>query len=193
MKYFAFVVVIIRLFFVQAQEFKTAFFKDYSLNADKFIGVDDFENSYYINHNNLYKKTAQTIYSYANSQLGEITSVDITNPLKILVFYRDFKTVLLLDNRLNELTTPINFTTESFSSKANFRLCGSYFHVHCCMKINMQRHGACLSGVIRHSDNKSRRDVCSELCYRCVRLLLTIFLQSIGIYLWLSKLFLMRL
>ena len=106
MKYFAFVIVLIQLFFVQAQEFKTAFFKDYSINADKFIGVDDFENSYYINHNNLYKKTAQTIYSYANSQLGEITSVDITNPLKILVFYRDFNAVLLLDNRLNELTTP---------------------------------------------------------------------------------------
>ena len=120
MKYFAFVIVLIQLFFVQAQEFKTAFFKDYSINADKFIGVDDFENSYYINHNNLYKKTAQTIYSYANSQLGEITSVDITNPLKILVFYRDFNAVLLLDNRLNELTTPINFTTESFSKNITF-------------------------------------------------------------------------
>jgi len=120
MKYFAFVVVLFQLFFVQAQELKTAFLKDYSINADKFIGVDDFENSYYIKHNTLYKKTPQTTYSYANSQLGEITSVDITNSLKILIFYRDFNTVLLLDNRLNELTIPINFTTESFSKNITF-------------------------------------------------------------------------
>jgi hypothetical protein len=120
MKYFISVVVLFQLFFVQAQELKTAFFKDYSLKADRFIGVDDFGNSYYINQNSLYKKTAQTTYSYANSQLGEITSVDITNPLKVLVFYRDFNTVLLLDNRLNELTLPINFTTESFSKNITF-------------------------------------------------------------------------
>jgi len=120
MKYIASVVVLFQIFFVQAQELKTAFLKDYSIKADRFIGVDDFENSYYINHNNLYKKTTQTTYSYANSQLGEITSVDITNPLKVLVFYRDFNTVLLLDNKLNELTIPINFTTESFSKNIAF-------------------------------------------------------------------------
>jgi hypothetical protein len=35
-------------------------------------------------------------------QLGDLTSVDLINPLKILLFYRDTQTVVLLDNRLNE-------------------------------------------------------------------------------------------
>ena len=120
MKFFAFIFISFQLFFVKAQELKTAFFNEYSIDADKFIGVDDFQNSYYINQNTIYKKTVQFTYSYANSQLGEITSVDITNPLKVLVFYRDFNTVLLLDNKLNELTKPINFTTESFPKNITF-------------------------------------------------------------------------
>ena len=120
MKFFTFILFLFQLFFINAQEIKTAFYKDYSITAETFIGVDDFENSYYINHNTLYQKTAKFTYSYTNSQLGEITSVDITNPLKILVFYRDFNTVLMLDNKLNELTKPINFTTESFSKNVAF-------------------------------------------------------------------------
>ena len=120
MKFFAFIFILFQLFFAKAQELKTTFLNDFSIDADKFIGVDDFENYYYITQNTLYKKTVQFTYSYANSQLGEITSVDITNPLKILVFYRDFNTVLLLDNKLNELTKPINFTTESFSKNITF-------------------------------------------------------------------------
>jgi len=109
-----------QLFFVYAQEINTLFIKGYSLKADKFIGVDDFDNTFYINNNILFKNTSKDTYSYANTQLGEISSVDITNPLKVLVFFRDFNTVLLLDNRLNELTKPINFTTESFSKNIAF-------------------------------------------------------------------------
>ena len=120
MKFIAYFFILFQLFFVYGQEINTSFIKDYSLNADKFIGVDDFDNTFYIQNNILYKNTSQGTYTYANTQLGEISSVDITNPLKILVFFRDFNTVLLLDNRLNELTKPINFTTESFSKNIAF-------------------------------------------------------------------------
>ena len=106
--------------FVNAQEFETNFLRDYFLTADKFIGVDDFDNNYYVKNNTLYKKTYLHTYSYANSQFGEITSVDITNPLKVLVFYRNFNMVLLLDNKLNELSEPINFSIESFSENFAF-------------------------------------------------------------------------
>ena len=91
-----------------------------SLNADTFIGVDDFENYYYIKGNTFYKKTTRQTYSYTNTQLGNITSVNITNPLKILLLYRDFNTIVILDNRLNELTDIINFSRESYTKNVTF-------------------------------------------------------------------------
>ncbi len=91
-----------------------------SINADRFIGVDDFQDYYYIKGNTLYKKTPQQTYSYTNTQLGFISTVDITNPLKIIVFYRDFNTVLLLDNRLNELTDRVNLSNSSYGKNATF-------------------------------------------------------------------------
>ncbi len=44
-------------------------------------------------------KTSQDFYDI---QLGALTSVDIINPLKLLLFYKDTQIVVLLDNRLNE-------------------------------------------------------------------------------------------
>ena len=40
---------------------------------------------------------------FSNVSLGDITSVDTFNPLKLLLLYEDFNTVLLLDNRLTEI------------------------------------------------------------------------------------------
>ncbi len=37
-------------------------------------------------------------------QYGKIFSIDVTNPLKILVYYKDFATVLILDRNLNVIT-----------------------------------------------------------------------------------------
>jgi len=120
MKFSVFVCIFFQLFFVNAQEIETEFLDEFQLDAEVFIGVDDFDNYYYIKNNTLHKKTPLQIYTYTNTQLGRITSVDITNPLKILLFYRDFNTVLFLDNKLNELTTTINFTSESFSQQLTF-------------------------------------------------------------------------
>jgi len=91
-----------------------------SLKADTFIGIDDFENYYYTIDNALYKKNEKQVFSYSNIQLGSITSVDIINPLKILLFYRDFNTIVILDNQLNELTDAINLTTETFAKNVAF-------------------------------------------------------------------------
>ncbi len=41
--------------------------------------------------------------SFAAISLGTIGHVDIVNPLKILVYYTDFNTAVLLDNTLNEI------------------------------------------------------------------------------------------
>lgn len=93
----------------------TNYIKSFNIDADVFIGIDRFDNTYYIKNNTFYKKGDNETTSYANAQLGKITSVDIKNPLKILLFYRDFNTVILLDNKLNELSNRIDFNETLFS------------------------------------------------------------------------------
>ena len=46
------------------------------------------------------KKTPSNLFSYSNINLGEITSVDITDSSKIFIFYKDFLTAEILNNSL---------------------------------------------------------------------------------------------
>lgn len=77
------------------------------LVADQFYGVDDFDHLYYEINNVFYKKSLgskSTVkpQEFFDVQLGALTSVDIINPLKILLFYKDTQTAVFVDNRLNE-------------------------------------------------------------------------------------------
>ncbi|MEC4004670.1 hypothetical protein OX283_008380 [Flavobacterium sp. SUN052] len=71
--------------------------------ADEFIGLDGFSNSFFTKNNVLYKNVATSLLQYQNVSLGKITKVDLTNPLKIVVFYEEFNSVVILDNQLNEI------------------------------------------------------------------------------------------
>ncbi len=108
-------ILLIEVCTVQSQNIETDLLEKISLKADRFIGVDTFENYYYIIGTTLYKKAANNIYVYNNALLGSIHTVDLSNPLKLVLFYRDFNTVVILDNRLNELTDSINFSVETIS------------------------------------------------------------------------------
>lgn len=68
-----------------------------------FIGFDNYQHYYYTQDMVLYKKTETQTLSYQAINLGKITAVDLINPLKIVVFYSDFNTVVLLDKQLNEI------------------------------------------------------------------------------------------
>ncbi len=87
----------------KAQDLKTSFIKSYPLKADVFYGADSFENTYYSINNVLYKATPNKTYEYNNLALGTISSVSIYNPLELVVFYRDFNSLVILDNTLNEI------------------------------------------------------------------------------------------
>lgn len=82
------------------------------LNADTFIGIDSYNDIFYIKDQILYKKTTTNLFNYKDFQLGEIYSVDIVNPMNIAVYYQDFNTVVLLDNKLAEIER-INFNNLS--------------------------------------------------------------------------------
>lgn len=80
------------------------------LEASTFIGVDAYKNTYYIKDSVLHKKGPEGDFVFKDFQLGTISSVDIINPLKIVLFHEDTNTVVFLDNRLNEIER-INFNT----------------------------------------------------------------------------------
>ncbi|MBU2929147.1 hypothetical protein [Winogradskyella psychrotolerans] len=90
----------------------TAILKDSTqLEAKAIFGIDNFGTLYYATDNNsFHKKTKDTIITYANFQLGDITSANTFNPLKLNLFYKDFNTVVILDNRLAEIKK-VDFNT----------------------------------------------------------------------------------
>ena|SRR5690606_9717719 len=78
------------------------------LVADRFIGLDNYKNTYFIKERVLHKQGPDGNFIFNDLQLGRISSVDIINPLKVVVFFQDTNTVVLLDNKLNEIER-INF------------------------------------------------------------------------------------
>lgn len=69
-----------------------------------FFTGDNLGNAYLVNEDELVKYLASGKFfaRYSNLKLGAITSVDATNPLKLLLYYRDFQQVVFLDNQLSK-------------------------------------------------------------------------------------------
>ncbi|WP_346880809.1 hypothetical protein [uncultured Algibacter sp.] len=87
-----------------AQEsIETTFIKKTDYTADTLVSIDNFGTEFYVNNTIFYKKDAKKTISYNNFQLGELHNVNTFNPLKINLFYKDFNTVVILDNRLAEI------------------------------------------------------------------------------------------
>lgn len=80
------------------------------VNADQFWGVDSYQHFYFSRNNVFYKTEIEKKFQFQDLQLGELEGVDLLNPLKILLFYKDANTVVILDNRLNEIER-VNFNS----------------------------------------------------------------------------------
>lgn len=87
-----------------AQDFITQKLQETPLVANRFVGEDKFGNIFYIHKNTLFRKSEDRVSEFKALQLGEISNVDLLNPLRITVFYKDANTVIVLDNRLNEVS-----------------------------------------------------------------------------------------
>ena len=94
-----------------AQESVEAKFIDKTdLKVETLISVDNFGTIYYIKNDVIHKRTHENTITYNNLQLGTLESANAFNPLKINLFYKDFNTVIILDNRLAEIFK-IDFNT----------------------------------------------------------------------------------
>lgn len=103
-----------------SQELKAEFEAQVSLDADSFVGMDERKTLYFIKDNVLYKKSDQRTWFYNNPDLGPLHSVNIQNPFKLILFYQNFNSVVLLDNNLSELSQRLDFTRETLYNNVTF-------------------------------------------------------------------------
>lgn len=84
------------------------FEKEYNIKAD-FISTDQLGNFYIIKESELIKIDAdnnQTL-RYSNNLFGKISSVDPSDPFRILVFNKNFNKITFLDKNLTEIASPV--------------------------------------------------------------------------------------
>lgn len=107
-----------------SQSYTVTKIEDTPLKAERFIGVDNFQSIYYVSNNTVYKKSDSKTIEFTALNLGEITSIDLINPLKITVFYKDANTAVILDNTLAEIRR-INFSAiEEFRNVSHVTTAG---------------------------------------------------------------------
>jgi len=109
----AFLLVLIGALQGEAQVIPARLVSETLLEADRFVAADELGNLFYIQDQVIYRKSGARIFSFSNVDLGEISEVDASNPFKILLFYKDFNSVIILDNNLNELSERLDFTAET--------------------------------------------------------------------------------
>ena len=112
--------------------FMSAFVSDH-FTLDKSISqkgtsitTDNLGNIYILLHDQLFKydMSGSFLKSYSNKTLGNITSIDVSDPLKILVFYKDFSKIVFLDNTLSIKKDAISLADLGFDQAV--RACTSY-------------------------------------------------------------------
>lgn len=74
------------------------------------VEIDGFGNIYIITENEIVKYNATGVLQkkFSTKRYGRIDFVDAMNPLKILVYYKDFQQLLFLDNQLTETSNMIS-------------------------------------------------------------------------------------
>lgn len=95
------------------------------LNADLFT-TDNIGNSYFVRGDEVRKfnQNGEQLKAYSNKTLGKIASVDASNPLRTLVFYKDQATIIILDDLLSQNGDAINL--EEYGLEQSDLICNSF-------------------------------------------------------------------
>ena len=86
------------------------FVKSTEISLQQIVGIDNFGILYLVDGNVFHKIDNDKDVTYSNIQLGKISSANAFNSLKINLFYKNFNTAIILDNRLAEVYK-IDFNT----------------------------------------------------------------------------------
>ncbi|MDM8159278.1 hypothetical protein QUH73_05545 [Labilibaculum sp. K2S] len=90
-----------------------------------FISVDHLGNIFVVNKSELieFNSKGEKLAVFSNSMLGSICHIDVSNPLRILLFYNDFNQILFLDRNLAEIGSEIDLF--EFSDNETELVCSS--------------------------------------------------------------------
>jgi hypothetical protein len=72
-------------------------------NPENWVCRDAIGYDYYLENNTLYKKNEKELLEFKNLSLGKLSGIDVKNPFQVVAIYKDFNTIILLDNFLNEI------------------------------------------------------------------------------------------
>ncbi|MBA3706750.1 MAG: hypothetical protein H0W84_12885 [Bacteroidetes bacterium] len=85
------------------------------IQAD-FFTTDNQSNVYVVKGDELckYNKAGKQLYKYSNKKFGNISFVDASNMLRLLIFYKNFLQVVFLDNTLSVIGELVNLDKIGF-------------------------------------------------------------------------------
>jgi hypothetical protein len=80
------------------------YFKNCIHDKFDFAEIDNQGNIYFIKNDQIKKFNikGELLKIFSNKKLGNISSIDISNPLRILLFYKEQSAILFLDSQLTE-------------------------------------------------------------------------------------------
>jgi hypothetical protein len=122
-----FILLVLLSLFLKNTAYSQAWKKSFSVaSKGDYLSTDNLGNSFVVNNDQLikYRDNGTVFRLYSNKKLGRISSIDPMNPLKIVVFYRDFSQVVFLDNTVTENGDPILLTDWELEQASV--ICSSY-------------------------------------------------------------------
>ena len=137
--------------------------KQFSANSE-IVLTDAIGNIYAVNGNNvtMYNFEGLKNFSYSNSFLGSIYSVDVLDPMRVLIFYKEFNKVIFLSNKLSEISSAIeldNLGYSQISACCNSNLGGFWIFnaqqmqlVHLNSNLESDRKGTNIQSVLQNND-----------------------------------------
>lgn len=83
------------------------------LEKNGTVKIDGFGNLYVIYQHEIIKYNSAGVLQkkFSIKRYGKIDDVDVTNPLKILIYYKDFQQLVFLDNQLTQTSDMLSLET----------------------------------------------------------------------------------
>lgn len=84
------------------------------------VKIDGLGNIYVITDMEISKYNTSGVFQkrYSTKRYGNIDFVDVSNPLKIIVYYRDFQQIVFLDNQLTVSSTAISLENMGYEQSS---------------------------------------------------------------------------
>lgn len=95
------------------------------ISSCDYFEIDHLGNIYVVKNTEIIKYDSQQrkICSFSDNSLGEISTVDTSDPLRILLFYQDFNKLVYLNNRFSKIGNEIDLY--NYSANESDLVCNS--------------------------------------------------------------------